>query len=585
MRTSRIANPGPTRRRSRLGLRLAVLVTGALTLGFLTPLPASAAPGELIARDGAFYEYNDAVVRIALARRVNHGVSVGYRTISGTAVDGVDYIGKTGRVFFPAGTKVKKVRIAVVDDVTDETNEYFRLRLFEPRRASILDRTARVTIVDDDVAQTLSARDASANEGDTLAFPVVLSQVAGQTVSFRYTTVTGTAGSGDFTMTSGFGSIPAGAYQTTVSVPTTEDSLFESGETFRLVLSDISGASAGDVDATGTILNDDPGPQLRINDVSVSEGNSTTMTVTLSQATGSATSVRWQTTDGTARYNQDYVRNSGTLTIPAGATSGSITVQTYEDSSVESSEVFYVDLSSAVGATIADSRGQVSILDDDGPTLTVSDATVTEPTGGNAQLSFTVSLASDPSHNVSFTWSTVNGSAVAPGDFTAVSGQNETITSGTTKTLSVTVKSDDLDEFDETLGVVVTNVVGATVSDDSGVGRILDSDDPPSLTVPNPDNVVEGQPVTFVVTLSKASGKTVTVNYATSDGTATQPEDYNAVSGTLTFVPGDTSESFTVTTKNDTENVNEAFNVTLSGQTNATINDGTATATLTGMTP
>jgi hypothetical protein len=97
--------------------------------------------------------------------------------------------------------------------------------------------------------------------------------------------------------------------------------------------------------------------------------------------------------------------------------------------------------------------------------------------------------------------------------------------------------------------------------------------------------VAEGQPVTFVVTLSKASGKTVTVNYATADGTATQPEDYNAASGALTFVPGDTSETFTVTTKNDAENGSEAFNVTLSSASNAMISDGAASATLTGVTP
>lgn len=583
MRTRTFASPGPTRRRGRLGIRLAALVTGALTLGFLTPLPASAAPGELIARDGAFYEYNDAVVRIVLARRVNHGVSVGYRTLSGTAVDGVDFIGKTGRVFFPAGTKVKKVRVAVVDDAMDEPNEYFRLRLFEPRRASILDRTARVTIVDDDVARTLSVADASAQEGLALSFTVSLSQVAQQAVSFRYVTSSLTAASGDFTSTSGFGSIAAGAYQTTITVPTVEDGLYEASETLRLSLSDVSGALSGDLDATGTILNDDTAPQLRINDVSVSEGNSTTMTVSLNQVSGAATQVAWRTNDGTARVNSDYVRGSGTLTIPAGATTGSITVQTVEDSLVDAGEVFYVDLSSSSGASIVDSRGAVTILDDDGPALTVSDATVTEPTGGNAQLTFTVSLASDPSHNVSFTWSTVNGSAVAPADYTAVSGQNETITSGTTKTLSVTVKSDDLDEFDETLGVVVTNVVGATVADDSGVGRVLDSDDPPALSVANPADVAEGQPVTFVVTLSKASGKPVTVDFTTSDGTAQQPEDYNAASGTLTFVPGDTSESFTVTTKNDAEAGSEQFNVTLSNPSNATISDGTAVATLTAV--
>lgn len=587
MRTKQFASPGPTRRHSRLGLRLAVLVTGALTLGFLTAPPAAAAPGELIARDGAFYEYNDAVVRVALARRVNHGLSVGYRTVSRTAVDGVDFIGRTGRLFFPAGTKVKTVRINILDDNVDEANEVFRLRLFDARRAVILDPVARVTIVDDDVAQTLSIRDASAQEGNTLVFPVVLSQVAEQTVSFRYATVTGTAGAGDFTSTSGFGSIPAGGYQTTISVPTVEDALFEAGETFQVVLSDVSGDPPGDFYATGTILNDDPGPTLRINDVSVSEGNSTTMTVTLSQATGSATSVQWRTTDGTAKVNQDYVRDSGTLTIPAGATSGLITVRTYEDTTLEPSEVFYVDLSSPVGATIADSRGQVTILDDDGPNLTVSDVTVDE---ANTHAVFTVDLSFDPAHNVSFTWSTVNGSAVAPGDFTARS-ETVTITNGTDATLAVPIKEDALDEINETFMVQISNVSGAIVTDGTGVGTITDEDDPPIVSIEATKSVTEGVPASVTVSLNSPSGKTVTVVYETADGSgsspppaaATAPADYTAIpKTTLTFAPGETVKSIPLTIVADgAAEAAEAFRVVLSSPGAGTATLGKATAVVT----
>ena len=234
------------------------------------------------------------------------------------------------------------------------------------------------------------------------------------------------------------------ALQVIGPMPTPFGALYEATETLRLTLSDLSGGLSGDLQAIGSILNDDTAPQLRINDVSVSEGNSTTMTVSLNQVSGAAIQVAWRTTDGTAKDNQDYVRDSGTLTIPAGATSGSVTVRTYEDSTVEPAEVFYVDLSSPVGATIADTRGQVTILDDDGPTLTVSDVTVEE---GDTHAVFTVNLSFDPSHNVSFTWSTINGSAVAPGDFTAVSSKAETITTGTSKVITVNLVNDDTDAF------------------------------------------------------------------------------------------------------------------------------------------
>jgi len=85
----------------------------------------------------------------------------------------------------------------------------------------------------------------------------------------------------------------------------------------------------------------------------------------------------------------------------------------------------------------------------------------------------------------------------------------------------------------------------------------------------------------FTVTLSAASASTVTVNYATADGTATAPGDYAATSGTLTFAPGVTTQTVTVNVVGDTTpEGNETFTVTLSAPTNATIASGTGTGTI-----
>ena len=70
----------------------------------------------------------------------------------------------------------------------------------------------------------------------------------------------------------------------------------------------------------------------------------------------------------------------------------------------------------------------------------------------------------------------------------------------------------------------------------------------------------------FTVSLSAASGQTVTVNYATANGTAVAPGDYTAASGTLTFTPGVTTQTLTVPVNGDTLNEpNETFFVNLSG--------------------
>src|SRR5262245_20098051 len=82
----------------------------------------------------------------------------------------------------------------------------------------------------------------------------------------------------------------------------------------------------------------------------------------------------------------------------------------------------------------------------------------------------------------------------------------------------------------------------------------------------------------FTVSLSAAQAAPVTVDFATADGTATQPSDYASNSGTLTFAPGETSKTVPVQVNGDTAvEPNETFNVNLSNATgNATIQNGRA---------
>src|SRR5205823_7954473 len=103
-------------------------------------------------------------------------------------------------------------------------------------------------------------------------------------------------------------------------------------------------------------------------------------------------------------------------------------------------------------------------------------------------------------------------------------------------------------------------------------------DTPPTISI-NDVAQLEGNSGTsafvFTVTLSNASSQTVTVQYTTSDGTAmTADNDYVAASGTVTFNPGETSKSITVTVNGDTKfEANETFFVDLTVPVNATIAD------------
>ena len=108
-----------------------------------------------------------------------------------------------------------------------------------------------------------------------------------------------------------------------------------------------------------------------------------------------------------------------------------------------------------------------------------------------------------------------------------------------------------------------------------------EDDSTPSLSIADGTSTDENS-VTVVATLSAASGRSVTVNAAASDGTATQGSDFNAFSSTVTFASGETTKSVTLPLINDSSDEDdETFTVTLSSANNATISSATATATIT----
>jgi hypothetical protein len=112
-----------------------------------------------------------------------------------------------------------------------------------------------------------------------------------------------------------------------------------------------------------------PAPAIRINDASVTEGNTgtadMTFTVSLSTAATGPVSVAWATADGTATAGADYIAASGTVNFTAGQTSQPVTVKVNGDTAIESDETFTVNLANPVGATLADGQGIGKIVNDD----------------------------------------------------------------------------------------------------------------------------------------------------------------------------------------------------------------------------
>ena len=213
--------------------------------------------------------------------------------------------------------------------------------------------------------------------------------------------------------------------------------------------------------------------------------------------------------------------------------------------------------------------------------LSVGNATADE--GGDATFSVTLSPAGGTTVTVGY--ATANGTAVAPGDYTAQTGTLTFAPGETTKTVTVPTAEDALDEDDEELTLVLSSPVGASIGDGSGTGQIADDDPTPTLSVADA-SATEGDggvvAAGFAVSLSAASGRTVTVGVATQDGTATSAgDDYESATATITFLPGETTKTFNVDVNgDDIAESDETFGVGLTAPVNATVLDGTATGAI-----
>src|SRR5262245_30191515 len=219
-----------------------------------------------------------------------------------------------------------------------------------------------------------------------------------------------------------------------------------------------------------------------------------------------------------------------------------------------------------------------------GPGLSVTDATVTEGDSGTVNVDFTVSLPAPAEQEMSVKFATANGTAGAS-DYVSNSGTLTFAIGDVSKTVTVPGNGDTLDEANETFLVNLTSPVNASIADGQGVGTIVDDDPAPTLAIGDV-SLAEGNrgttAFTFTVTLSAVSGQSVTVSYATANGTATTGNnDYSAKSGTLTFAPGETSKTIVVSVKGDRRGeANETFFVNLTGPTNATLADGQGVGTI-----
>jgi RHS repeat-associated protein len=208
------------------------------------------------------------------------------------------------------------------------------------------------------------------------------------------------------------------------------------------------------------------------------------------------------------------------------------------------------------------------------PTLALgaSTATVAESTSA---INLTVTLSAVSPVTITVDYTTANGTATAGSDYTAQSGTLTFAPGVTTQPISVPIANDLSDEPNETFTVTLSGPYGARLGAiPSTTVTITDDDAPPLVSWQGANtNVGEAAGSALVpVILNAPSAFTVTVAYATSNGTATAGSDYTTSSGTLTFAPSQTALNVSIPILNDaTAEPNETVTLTLSSPTNATL--------------
>ena len=358
-----------------------------------------------------------------------------------------------------------------------------------------------------------------------------------------------------------------------------------------------------DCDASGAICTEDSRklshptsatvagpPAISVSDATVQEAEGAVLvfTATLSHASSRTVTVDYATSDGTAVAGSDYTAASGALTFNAGDTSQTVQVTVLTDSEDESEETLTLTLSNPSQATLDDATATGAIENGES-----SSGTQEDPPAETPVVLLTASFANVPadhdgsnftfqlnfSENVNAGYArirdhafTVDGATIANA-YRQTQGRNQgwTVEVDPTGNGAVSITLPETTDCDAS---------GAICTEDS---RKLSH--PTSATVAGPPAIsvsdatvqeAEGAVLVFTATLSHASSRTVTVDYATSDGTAVAGSDYTAASGALTFNAGDTSQTVQVTVLTDSEDESqETLTLTLSNPNQATLDDAT----------
>jgi hypothetical protein len=511
---------------------------------------------------------------------------------TGTATGGgVDYTFSGGTLNFAAGETKKTFPVTIVDNLTANAPNktvVFKLANATPAGSQIKTTTAKLTIIDNEGPGTLDFSSSSSTvlEGAGLA-SITVNRIGASNLKLSVDYATQAAAINPATATTDYTAIsPArtltfnpGEVSKTFQVAIADDSSAESAENVDLMLSNPKNLTAGVAPQIGPngpaelTINDDDVSAFKFSApaYSVHEDDSAahaTITVNRSGATNIPASVDYATSDGTATLaGSDYTSAAGTLNFAAGETTKPLNVDITNDGLPEANET--VNLALKIGGTTVDTS-LLSIVDNDNLKASIqlsSPIANVNEADGTAAVTVTLSHAVDA--EVTVDYATADDTALAGSDYTDTHGTLTFAAGETSKTIEIPITQDSGVEDPETLTFMLSNALpgASSVLGAPATGTITIADDDPAGMIDFKSlhydvDETDGQ---AIVTVERGVGGAVSVDYQTSDGSATAGADYAARNGTLNWAAGDSADkTFTVPVKWDgraegTESINLAL--------------------------
>ncbi|MBW4648780.1 MAG: DUF4347 domain-containing protein [Kastovskya adunca ATA6-11-RM4] len=430
-------------------------------------------------------------------------------------------------------------------------------------------QTFQITVNPRTPTVSIQATDADAAESgaNTGTYQITRTGTTGDLTVYLAVDGSSSASEDDYILTSGGLSvvIPDGESFVNVTLTAVDDTLPELAETLRLNLVTGAGYTIDTAKNNATVAiasNDTIQYAITTASPTLKEGDTgkqtVTFTVTRSGGIGVASTVDYAI-GGTATSGTDYnnilvsgggTAVSGTVNFAAGETTKTIALDVLGDTTFELDKNISVTLSNPnltdapASSTIATAIAQVTVVNDDNqPTISINDVTVTEGNSGTKSANFTVSLSNASAQAIAVNYATANGSAIALDDYTNNAGTLTFAPGVTSQIITVPIVGDNVDEANETFLVNLSNAVNANIADPQAVGTILDDDTAGFTISPISSNTTEaGGTATFSVKLNSQPTANVTLGLSSSDTT-----EGKVSTPSLTFTAANWNQAQTVT--------------------------------------